>query len=62
MRTFAKRDCSPYVYGYLIFGTANIAHLSASGLVVKFIVAIDEPPVRFRACADFWTNLPFTSD
>ena len=25
--------------------------LSASGLVVKFNVAIVEPPVRFRACA-----------
>ena len=27
--------------------------LSASGLVVKFIVAIDEPPVQFRAGAFF---------
>ena len=26
---------------------------SASGLVVKFNVAIVEPPVRFRACAYF---------
>jgi hypothetical protein len=29
--------------------------LSASGLVVKFIVAIDEPPVQFRAGASYFT-------
>ena len=29
---------------------------SASGLVVKFNVAIVEPPVRFRACASAFLN------
>jgi hypothetical protein len=30
--------------------------IGVSGLVVKFIVAIDEPPVRFRADALFTLN------
>ena len=33
---------------------------SASGLVVKFNVAIVEPPVRFRACAFFATSIFFS--
>jgi hypothetical protein len=32
-------------------------HKSASGLVVKFNVAIVEPPVRFRACASIRDSL-----
>jgi hypothetical protein len=51
----AKR-CRAFVCLYIL-GMNLKLNRSASGLVVKFNVAIVEPPVRFRACASIRDSL-----